>query len=892
MDDYPGGPQTATAAEGWVGAYANQYFASAYAEGQQWLGYAVLVLLSQRPEYRTITGVFATEMTREWIEFKSKSEDKDKQGRIDKLNERLDDLRLRQVIYDAIVNDGFQGRAQIYIDTGDEDDQEELKTPIGDGGRDTQAKFGRDGLAHDFEPGSTRPGEEPDRRGGKKKRIRRLAAIEPMWCYPAQYNADDPLRVDWYRPDTWWVMGKEVHRTRLLTFCSNPVPDMLKPAYSFGGLSRTQMSKPYVDFYLRDRTSASDLLNNFSNVVLATNLDVQTMDEGSELLARVATANVLRDNQGMFLINKDTEDLTNVSAPLGGIKDLVSQAAEHICAPCRIPIVKYFGNQPSGLNADSEGVIRMFYDQIHAEQEGWIREPITTVVNMVQVELWGEVDDDIEMEFPPLWQLDEAGKSAIQKTKADQRAIDIEAGSVDPKEARLSIARDPDSQYAGLDLHEPLPKPDPMEMMGPEGEQPPGELPEGPGGGQAGPKPTRRDLTGLTNQSARFGGATTGGFAAHDLAVDAVREAHAALALAMDALSAIAEEGGDDERSFDLAEDVKWEEYLHPRSEAGKFAPKGSAARGHHELLKSHGFVEHPDSPHAIYTHPSGHSVAFSSKNMAKGISYHSAVYKDDKFLHEVSNKREHLAEALGRLALRAKTYGARIKEARERVAMFLGTRERGFHQQLSETDVRKVADVIAPAMGFESRDVGVRPSMGKKFTLDGREYDYAGVAYLDRGTIEVFSDHLSSQSVGGVLAHEVMHQKWQAVRNGYKRDRANLMEAQRRDPDLGFFRVDGTLREGVAEKYPFYAAINEHLVLSGLGNLREDDGITDYSRQWWGAEEKGSATADQAIHETLAEMASLDWEGSLDRLLWYKESKHWGPLYRAVNDLYGRVKQ
>jgi hypothetical protein len=313
-------------------------------------------------------------------------------------------------------------------------------------------------------------------------------------------------------------MGKEVHRTRLLMIVSNPVPDMLKPAYSFGGLSRTQMSKPYVDFWLRNRTSASDLLNNFSLWVLATELDVSTMDEGSELFQRVMTANVLRDNQGMMLINKGTEEVDIKSSALAGVKDLVGQSAEHMTVPNQIPIVKFFGNQPSGLNADSEGVIRLWYDRVHALQESLIREPIQTIVNLVMIELWGEVDDDVEFEFVELWQLDEAGKSAIQKTKADQRAVDIEAGIIVPEEGRMAAARDPDSQYAGLDLHEPLPEPElEPDLFGP-GE---GEVGEGQTGAEAergqvqrppGFRPSRRDLGSRTSQAANFGGAVTGGF--------------------------------------------------------------------------------------------------------------------------------------------------------------------------------------------------------------------------------------------------------------------------------------------------------------------------------------------------------------------------------------------
>jgi hypothetical protein len=51
------------------------------------------------------------------------------------------------------------------------------------------------------------------------------------------YNAINPLKGDWYNPQTWYVMGQEIHGSRLPTFIGHPVPDMLKPAYSFGGLS-------------------------------------------------------------------------------------------------------------------------------------------------------------------------------------------------------------------------------------------------------------------------------------------------------------------------------------------------------------------------------------------------------------------------------------------------------------------------------------------------------------------------------------------------------------------------------------------------------------------------------------------------------------------------------
>ena len=488
MDDFSG---EVTAGGGWIGGSGQNYYASAYAEGQEWLGYAVLALLFQRPEYRIMVGTVATEMTREWITIKSKSDDKSQhvKERIEQINDRIRDLKFRSVMEAANINDGSQGRGQVYVDTGHPDDRAELKMPL-----DTSTRAGIRAIQAKY--------------GKGKKFIRRLGAIEPMWCYPAAYEASDPLKTDWYRPDQWWVMGKEVSKDRLLTFVGNAVPDVLKPAYSFGGISTIQMAKPYVDFWLRNRTSESDLLNNFSMRVLATDMDVSTADEGTELFARARTLNAMADNQGVLLINKSTEEFDIRQTSLGGVPDITKQSMERMTIPSQMPIVKFFGNQPSGLNADSEGVIRMWYDTIKARQESKNRDVIQRVIHLVQLELFGEIIDDIVFEFNDLWQLDEAGKAAIQLTKSQIIETDIASGVIDPDEGRLARAKDKDSPYEGLDLEA-------SEAPGQEIEE---EQGEGGEGGPFEPKPQ----TGVSNrlekqvegQAAAFGGGASGGLPA------------------------------------------------------------------------------------------------------------------------------------------------------------------------------------------------------------------------------------------------------------------------------------------------------------------------------------------------------------------------------------------
>ena len=210
-----------------------------------------------------------------------------------------------------------------------------------------------------------------------------------MWTYPTQYNSNNPLKPDWYNPQMWFVMATEIDVSRLLKFVGREVPDMLKPAYSFGGLSLTQMAKPYVDNWLNIRQSVADIIQAFSVFVLGTNLAETLTPGGEQLFARADLFNNIRDNRGLMMIDKDTEQFANVAAPLGTLDALQAQAQEHMASVSRIPLVKLLGISPHGLNATAEPELRAFYDHIHAYQEKFFSPNLRRVIASAQLRSGG-----------------------------------------------------------------------------------------------------------------------------------------------------------------------------------------------------------------------------------------------------------------------------------------------------------------------------------------------------------------------------------------------------------------------------------------------------------------------------------------------------------------------
>jgi len=408
---------------------ANSVYNAAFVNGTTFLGYPYLSELSQVPEYRRISEVLATEMTRKWIKLRSRTKgDDSKTATILAITAEMTRMDVQGVFRKLVELDGFFGIAHLYIDTGDGENRDELKLPIGNGRNElSKLKF-----------------------AGRKGFLRGIKAIEPLWCYPNEYDSINPLSSNWYNPQSWFVQAIETHVSRLLTFVGRDVPDLLKPAYLFGGLSMSQMAKPYIDNWLRTRQAIADLIWSFSVRGLKTNMAASMGTGGDQLFKRLALWAKFQTNQGLFVMDKDTEDFFNVATPLGTLNELQAQAQEHICSVTGIPVVILLGIQPAGLNASSEGELSAWYAWVEAFQEKFFTEKLGRVIDFIQLSLFGQVDPDITFDYVSLRPMSEKDKADLQKVKMDTHSTGVQAGIIDPEEARESLAADEDSFYDGL----------------------------------------------------------------------------------------------------------------------------------------------------------------------------------------------------------------------------------------------------------------------------------------------------------------------------------------------------------------------------------------------------------------------------------------------------------
>lgn len=400
--------------------YANQMYGGDYY--QPFPGYPYLSGLATRAEYRQLASTMAMEITREWIEFGSSADDDVSDNpRIADLEKRIKDDGLQQIFQAVAEHDCYFGRGQIAVTIPGQDRQ----LPLIISPKTVQQGCGV-----------------------------RFSAVEPIWTTPVAYNALDPTAPDFYKPREWFILGQPIHASRLLTVVTRPLPNILRPAYNFSGMSLSQMAQPYVENWLRTRQSVADLVNQFSITAMATDMsEVLTGgDDGASVFARAELFTQTRSNRGLMMLDKEREELVQINTPLSGLSELQAQSQEHMCSVSRIPAMILTGISPSGLNASSEGEIRVFYDWIKALQNAHYSKPLDICIKLLMLDMWGEIDESITWQWCNLWQVTDSEQAEIRSKDSQTDAAYLDRGVLAPEEVRQRLASDPYSGYSGIDV--------------------------------------------------------------------------------------------------------------------------------------------------------------------------------------------------------------------------------------------------------------------------------------------------------------------------------------------------------------------------------------------------------------------------------------------------------
>lgn len=274
----------------------------------------------------------------------------------------------------------------------------------------------------------------------QKDRIRFLTVFTPRQLVPGEIDTD-PMSEFFGFPKEFTIAGgaagqARIHPSRLTIFVGAELPDRDITASSFGWGDSVLVS---VMAAVKQAESASA---NINSLIYEANVDVVSIEGLAEILKAPGGEDKVRDLLKMNLDAKSNLralvlDAKNTYArkavSFASLADLMDRFDQHAAGAADIPMTRFMGMSPGGMNSTGESDLRNYYDRVTAGQTLEMAPAMMRLDEALIRSATGARDAAIHYEWNPLWQLGETEKATIFKTKADAaRTIAGNGGTSEP----------------------------------------------------------------------------------------------------------------------------------------------------------------------------------------------------------------------------------------------------------------------------------------------------------------------------------------------------------------------------------------------------------------------------------------------------------------------------
>lgn len=154
---------------------------------------------------------------------------------------------------------------------------------------------------------------------------------------------------------------------------------------------------------------------------------------------------MLQVNEGLTLLDKEDQFQAH-SYTFSGLSDMILQFGQQISGATGIPLTRLFGQSPAGLNSTGESDLRMYYDNIRAQQESRLRDGMLKILRVLHRSMFGvDAPQAMDFEFVPLWQTSQKEKADIMAVVTDSIVKAHDAGIIDQATALKELKQSSDS---------------------------------------------------------------------------------------------------------------------------------------------------------------------------------------------------------------------------------------------------------------------------------------------------------------------------------------------------------------------------------------------------------------------------------------------------------------
>jgi phage-related protein (TIGR01555 family) len=166
------------------------------------------------------------------------------------------------------------------------------------------------------------------------------------------------------------------------------------------------------------------------------------------LMTMFSYMGIMQNNEGITLLDS-ADEFQTTSYSFAGLSDMILQFGQQISGATGIPLVRLFGQSPAGLSATGEADMRMYYDNINAQQETDLREGMLKLLRILHKSVLNTTAaDTFDFDFSSLWQASTKEKAEIANATVTAIKGAIEAGVIDNVTALQELKQS--SEHTGI----------------------------------------------------------------------------------------------------------------------------------------------------------------------------------------------------------------------------------------------------------------------------------------------------------------------------------------------------------------------------------------------------------------------------------------------------------
>lgn len=270
--------------------------------------------------------------------------------------------------------------------------------------------------------------------------VRFLTVFTPRQLIPGDLDTD-PMSEFYGTPKEFTIAGGTagqvtIHPSRMTIFVGNERPDRDITSSAFGWGDSVLLA------VMTAVKQAEAAAANINSLIYEANVDVVSIEGLAEILKAQGGEDKVRDLLRMNLDAKSNLralvlDAKNTYArkavSFSSLPDLMDRFDQHAAGAADIPMTRFMGMSPGGMNSTGESDLRNYYDRVSAGQTLEMSPAMMRLDEALIRSATGTRDAAIHYDWNPLWQLSEKDKADIFKTKSDAaRTIAGNGGTSEP----------------------------------------------------------------------------------------------------------------------------------------------------------------------------------------------------------------------------------------------------------------------------------------------------------------------------------------------------------------------------------------------------------------------------------------------------------------------------